>query len=225
VVALLAALGVLGVNTLACAGDRVAGLWARRKSMEIRGFLLLLTLSIVHCLFVCLLAAHFLTVTRGIHQRIPITEGTVVTLPSREQVKIVDIEFRNYPSQSLLRDRVQQVYVRFRELIEENGPPAVLQFLHPLYREGAYLHLDLEQQPAQAHRGKREPTVCNRAEVSCVSAQEPQVFLLVTHDPGLYVIVAVFTLICLLMGWYYVAGNQIRVGNGLFQNAKSELRS
>jgi hypothetical protein len=162
--------------------------------------------SIVHLVFVLVLAANLATFCLGSRQRIPIAANQVVALPSGERLRVAELNLVNYPDASLLAGRVMNGRVQLQSLDRPRQSPAIVRFMRPLYRAGRFLHLDVEQRPDPLTGEKAATMVCNRAEVKNVAHFHAQAYLMITRDPGLFPILAGFAVIVLLMACYYVTG-------------------
>lgn len=196
---------LLGINTILCALNRVRNLLRTKNSISTPKLLFLLTPSFIHILFILLLAGHLLTFTAGLHQRVPIVPDAVVTLPSLSQLRVMSIDMQNYPEHTILKDRVYKGSITLQE---KNGQERILRFMNPLYIDGYYLHLDVEQLKKSGDSASKT-TVCNRAEVARGAQSDIQVSLLITRDPGLSIIMAGFIAMILLLFFYYVAQRRL----------------
>jgi len=179
VVALFFVLGVLGINTFLCACARIGSLLKRRKKIPTKNFLIALTPSLVHILFIVLLIGHLLTFTLGTYQRIPISNGSIITLPHQEPIKILNITLQNFPEKSLLKERVQQGIVTIQKIGFKTAPSQTLKFLNPLSWNGLTFHVDIGKKLKPDKKIEKGTTVCNRAQLPHADVQ---VFLLITQE-------------------------------------------
>ena len=195
----------LGINLAACAADRIVQLLPKRKQMGAGAFFTALTPSLVHLAFLAVLGGHFITFTMGYQQRIPVVMGESASLPDGGSVKFVNVETVMYGESTLLRGRMAQ-----RTLVAEiDGAPARLAFAEYLTRGFYALHLDMHMREGKAPMiaPKMDPKeTCNQSDLFKKKKQEsegPPLFLQLTYDPGLNVILAGLTVIILLMGWFF----------------------
>jgi hypothetical protein len=186
VLALFLAMALLGINTVLCALNRIVTLCRNGSGVAPGRRFLLFVPSFVHILFVLTLSGHLLTFTLGAHQRIPISADTTISLPSGARLRVDAIEMKEYPAGIRLRGRVQGASVVLLDL--SAGMRRELHFMRPIMIGSEYLHLDF----ALDRTGPM------------------QIVLLVTHDPGLPVIVTGLVLLIALMLAYYLA--RLRMG-------------
>ena len=163
--------------------------------------------SIIHCLFLLVLVGHVLTITVSTHAKVAIDAGTVVDIPGHGRLTIQRIDLEKYPDDSLLRTRTKQVHVTAEICRGDETRIDMVKFLEPLRLGNTYLHLDLERRPKKKVALYEETTVCNRSEFS-LTRHEPQVFLVITEDPGFNVIVIGFCGIIVLLVWYYLSSTR-----------------
>lgn len=208
--ALLAALALLGVNTVVCTINRLREIAAGSQKKDHR-FVLALLPSIVHILFITVMIGHAVTIIAGSWTRVPLREGGQVTidraLPPLTVTRIADIYF---PEDSRLAKRIKQTEVT---LAGRDGETVRVSYLESVRYHGYRLHLDMvKQKQGGAHinrhvRPADDRETCNRAETfrSKERKREPgqMVQLLVISDPGLPVIITGFTLILAVMAWYF----------------------
>ncbi|TAL33031.1 MAG: hypothetical protein EPN93_15315 [Spirochaetes bacterium] len=204
----------LGANTIACAMQRVSFLWSRRANFAAKQFLILMTPSMVHIVFLVMLSGHFLTFTLYEYRRIPIQESTRVDLLDGRTAAIKTIERERFPNGSLLHDRVRQVEV---ELEIGEGPLARstrLGFLSPVYDGDVWLQLDLERKKMKEARIDPTDESCNKERNFHMDhVRTPgmaQVYLVQTRDPGFLVLLPCFGLVILMMALYFAAGSTRR---------------
>jgi len=209
--ALLAALALLGINTVVCTINRLREIAAGSQKKDHR-FVLSLLPSIVHILFITVMIGHAVTITAGSWTRIPLSEGGRVTidraLPPLTVTRIADVYF---PGDSRLAKRIQQTEVT---LAGSDGETVRVSYLESVRYHGYRLHLDMvKQKEGKAHLNRHvrpadDKETCNRSETfrSKERKREPgqMVQLLVISDPGLPVIITSFTLILIAMTWYFI---------------------
>jgi hypothetical protein len=185
---------LLGINTILCAQARMLELWQKRSGLS-KGKLFVLYLpSLMHLVFVLMLSGHLLTFTLCQHARIPIQEGASFTLPSGEAFMVESLRPDIYSSGSKLSGRLRNMTATLRPAAPASGTPLELKILDPIRHGSLHLHLDLAPSSKQDNR--------------------PHLFLIVTKDPGLPIIVSGLTVLIALMLIYYAA----KLRNGRFQN-------
>lgn len=199
---------LLGINTLACTLRRVMVLVPRRKSLGTKKFTVLLSPSLIHLLFMFMLAGHFLSFTAVSQDKIPLTEGEKINVQGLGMADVISVKNEFFPETSLLKNRISQSVVEL--LFYENGKRVNVRiaFLEPAVVKGMILQLDME-------RKKRERIImpdpaddnCNKEKkfhyADIKTTGKPLLFLMVTKDPGLIILLPGFTIVILLMGWYF----------------------
>ncbi len=226
---LLAILFLLGINTAICSTNRVIEILKGRKQINHR-FILSLLPSAVHCLFLVVLAGHVATVTAGSWNRLLLVEGAEIIINDSMPpmtVKAIDDSF--FPVDSLLKKRISQTEVT---LSPGNGEDIHLSYLDSIRHSGYRLHLDMvkERYPERQkirHTGSVDKDeTCNRSETYLTREGKREktqaLHLLVISDPGLPVILTAFTLILVLMSWYFIGTTVTKNGSG--ENPASSAR-
>jgi len=210
---------LLGINTLACTLRRIMALVPRRESLGTKKFMVLLSPSLIHLLFMLMLAGHFLSFTVVRQNKIPVTEGVKMLINGIGNADVVSVKNEFFPETSLLKNRISQSIVELS--FNENGKqiPARISFMEPVMVKGMILQLDME-------RKKRERIIkpdpadenCNKEKKfhysETVKTEKPQLFLMVTKDPGLIILLPGFTIVILLMGWYFYQTGISKYKNG-----------
>ncbi len=197
VLVLFLAMGLLGINTVLCALNRIVTLWRNGSGIPPGRRFLLFVPSFVHILFVLTLSGHLLTFTLGVHQRVPVDEETMITLPSGTRLKVESVETREYPTRTRLQGRLQGASILLRNL--PGGTRRELRFMQPIMIGPDYLHLDFEPNPTGGAGPSQSP-----------AGKPVRMFVRVTRDPGLPVIVTGLILQIGLMLVYYLA--RLRIG-------------
>ncbi|MBP7737575.1 MAG: hypothetical protein KA369_16460 [Spirochaetes bacterium] len=209
--ALITVLALLGLNTVACTFNRLRELAAGSSAKDYR-FVISLLPSIVHMLFIAVMIGHAMTITMGSWTRIPLSEGAEIVInPSVPPLTVQRIADAYFPEGSRLSKRIMQTRVT---LTGGDGGDISISYLESVRYKGYRLHLDMVKQkqgkarlnqPAQIVENKE---TCNRSETfrSKERKREPSqtVQLLVISDPGLPIIIAGFTLILVIMTWYFI---------------------
>lgn len=227
--ALVLVLLLLGINTIVCTINRVTTLFTGSKRS---GYLFVQSLlpSAVHLLFVAVMLGHAITVTAGSWTRIPLTPGGIVSIdPSIPALAVRSIRDAYYPAGSRLANRLRQTEVI---LTADRGPVLSVSYLEPVRYHGYWLQLDMikekkEKIIAPAVKPKIEDSeICNKAEtfrsVRPKRDRGQKLFLLAIRDPGLPVILAAFTLILIIMAWYFISLTITR--NGRQESSAPESR-
>lgn len=205
---------LLVINTLACTFIRVSALIPLRKKIGAIRFMILLSPSIIHLLFVLMLTGHFAGFVLIKHSRVPIAEGEEVIIEPLGKVKILSIEHKFYPDSTLVNNRVKQSEVKVLAY-EQNGSKEVeIKFLEPLLVRGSLIQLDMKKIKKDQMVVPHDDETCNREEdyhyKEKNSSVIPQLYLISTYDPGLWILLPGFSLIILVMGWYFFHITSIR---------------
>jgi hypothetical protein len=199
---------LLGVNTLACTLRRILVLLPRRKSYGTKRFIVLLSPSAIHLLFMLMLAGHLLSFTAVKQEKVPLAEGEKITIKSIGEADVVSMKNDFFPESSLLKNRIKQSHVELS--FNNNGTPVVkkIGFMEPVIMNGTILQLDMEKKKREKIE-KPDPAdeTCNKEKkfhyTETKKTEKPQLFLLVTEDPGLLILLPGFTIVIILMGWYF----------------------
>ena len=209
---LVCVLFLLGVNTVICTCNRIIALVAGTKRSAYH-FAQSLLPSIVHILFITVMAGHAITATAGSWTRIPVSHGgNLVIDQSIPPLVVQSIRDTYYPAGSLMANRIRQTEV----ILEGEGKIRIpLSFLDSVSYHGYRLQLDMvkhkkEQIVEAAARPKIvDSEICNKAETfrSVQRKREPaqKLLILAIKDPGLPVILAAFALILVIMTWYFIS--------------------
>ncbi len=208
---LFVVMGLLGLNTFICACNRVSELIPRRGAMPQILFLHKLTPSIVHFLFLVIMAGHLITFTMGKWDRFPIEEGSVVTVGKETFLTVQSVQNRYFPEESKMRERISQTEV---VLLDAQKNEIKIEYTKPAFVNGACLHLDRvkirkkdEVKKRLIEKSGNDEETCNKANVyhdKKAMKQNPNPQILIVSDPGLYIIISGLTLIMGLMSWYFI---------------------
>ena len=168
----------LGFNTGICTLDRIRSLFAKRKHMEMRVFLLKITPSFIHICFLIMLSGHLISMISGFNKLIPV--GSELKTPIPIQVQVLDQHCNYYSSPELLKGHLKQCTLSFK--LHTGGEEVVkqLSFLNPFTYQGFSFHL---------RRDKK--------------AKDQGLQITIKRDPGLKFILSGFTFLVLLMLWYF----------------------
>lgn len=209
-VPLIAVLFLLGMNTVICTLNRAFALFSARTKTDYR-FVLSLLPSAVHILFITVMLGHAVTITTGSWTRLPLAEGAELKIdPSIPPLTVDTIKDEFFPEGSLLANRIRQTTV----LLTGGSGEIRLSYLDSI-RYGAHrLHLDMVKKKNPGDHENRHAQMadsketCNRSETfrSGERKREPaqEIYLLAITDPGLPVILASFSLILVIMTWYFI---------------------
>jgi hypothetical protein len=201
-------MGLLGLNTFACAISRMSRLIHQRRSMTTVRFLHLMTPSLVHLLFIMIMIGHLTTFATGAWQTLPLAVDKSVTIDSIDATyQVQGVQDRFFSDTSAMRDRIAQTTVT---LIDANREMTRLAYTRPAYLNGRFFLLDKagkKQKRTQTQRIMPSATeeTCNKAPdyvETDQSRKKNRQLLLVVKDPGLPIIIAGLTLIMVLMIGY-----------------------
>ncbi len=209
-VPLFAVLFLLGVNTVICTLNRVIALFSARTKTDYR-FVLALLPSVVHLLFITVMLGHAVTITMGSWNRLPLAEGAVLQIdPSVPPLTVGTIKDEFFQEGSFLANRIRQTTVP----LAGAGDEIRLSYLDSIKYHGYRLHLDMVKKKTPGNHENRHAQMadsketCNRSETfrSGKRTREPaqELYLLAIADPGLPVILASFSLILVIMTWYFI---------------------
>lgn len=186
---------LLAVNTFICTWNRVTSLLKIRSSLPFKRFLVLLTPSIIHAMFIIILIGHFVTFTCGKWEKHTISVGTELAIGS-ENFKVIDVNKIKYPETSRMNHLLKQINVT---LSDKNGQNHKLSFMSPLRIDGKHVLLGKMKK-------KNIPRDCSEEGdefMFRVKKNKSDLFITIISDPGLYIIVGGFMVILLFMPWYF----------------------
>jgi len=202
VAGIMIVLTVLSINTVTCSLSRIKALWTSRGGYGPWTLARLFIPSVIHILFIIMLAGHLLTFSAGSRLRMPIMDGASIPLPDKSTIEVLKISHLNYPKKSLLKDRIAQSTVRFRLLSGGAEKDMTVSFLDPAYTGNYFIHADIEQ------KKRPDSRVCTKATVINTSRMEPESYLTITKDPGVFIILATFGIMIILMITFYINKNK-----------------
>jgi len=168
----------LGFNTGICTLDRIQNLLAKRQNMDMRVFLLKITPSFIHICFLIMLSGHLISMISGFNKRILLTPELETPFPIHAQ--IINQHCDYFTSPELLKGHLNQCTVSFR--LRTNGEEVVqqLSILKPFTYQGFTFHLTRDKKSG-----------------------EEGLQIIIKRDPGLKFILFGFTMLVLLMLWYF----------------------
>lgn len=199
---------LLGINTIACTLNRVMALLPRRKSIGLKRFLVLISPSVIHILFIFMLAGHLLSFTAVTQDRIPVTQGDKIQIRGAGSIEVKSISYEYFPDSTLLRQRIRQVYVDFNTENKDGVNFYKTAFMEPVFINGNIIILDMEKKK-QEQIIKPDPAKenCNKEQkfhyAQSGSETKPQLYLLVIKDPGIFMLLPGFCIVILIMIWYF----------------------
>ncbi|MDQ7786138.1 MAG: hypothetical protein RDU01_00865 [Thermodesulfovibrionales bacterium] len=180
VILLLALLGMLSINTAVCVINRLSALWKTRKQMTAFVLYHRITPSLAHICFFVMLIGHFLSLTTGVHQSIPLYPGSSFSLTGEINGEIIDHSCERYSEPAIIRGFLKQCSVTLK-LRDKETLVKQINFLDTFSRHGFAFHLGMDKKSAS-----------------------PNLKLSVKRDPGVPLIVSGFTVLILLMMCYYL---------------------
>ncbi len=209
IVALFGIFALLGINTAACTARRVMALWPKRSEMPAKRFAVLLSPSIIHLLFIGMLSGHLLSFTALTQERAPLVEGATLDLAGTGAFTVGAVRHRFFDEKSLLAGRIAQSTVEVSYMKDGVETTVPVEFLRSVSINGALLQLDMEKKKKSG-----KPIVQNPADENCnkennynyaklLEETRPQLFIVATRDPGLFILIPGFALVILTMGWYF----------------------
>jgi hypothetical protein len=175
---LLGLLLALGFNTGICTFDRIRTLLAKRHSMDMRGFLLKITPSLIHICFLIMLSGHLISAISGLNKTIPV--GSALETSPPMQAQVLDQRCDYFSSPELLKGHLDQCMLSLRLYNGKEEVVKQLGFLNPFTYQGVSFHLSRDKK-----------------------AKEEGLLIIIKRDPGLKFILFGFTLLIVLMLWYF----------------------
>jgi hypothetical protein len=214
---------LLGINTFACTLNRIITLLPRRKSIGTKRFMVLISPSVVHILFLGMLAGHLLSFTAVTQDKIPFTEGDKIYLNGVGDVRVISIRNEFFPESSLMKQRIKQTRVEIS--INNNGIESVdnISFLEPAVIGGTIIQLDMEKKKENVIvKPLSKDETCNKEKkfhyAENTAQVNPQLYFLVTRDPGLFILLPGFFIVILIMGWYFYQTNFSKQNKDYMEN-------
>ncbi len=212
---------LLGINTLACTINRISKLLPRRMALGTKKFLVLISPSAVHLLFILMLAGHLLSFAFVEQQKVPVYEGAVVTAQGIDSMTVKSIKYEYFPDTSLLKGRVKQseaeiTYTDKGQIISDK-----IAFMKPVIINGNILILDMEKKKQESIvKPDPAPDNCNKEHKfnysTRLTGEAPQLYFLVINDPGLFILIPGFCIVIIIMVWYFVMKNTSVKDDDLF---------
>jgi hypothetical protein len=188
---LLLSLFALGINTGICTMNRLISLFSKRRQMSTKIFFLKITPSLTHICFLVMLSGHLLSMISGYNGMLPVEIGVKTSLPTQPEIEILKQNCDNYPSSGPLRGFPEQCTVALRLQTLREMTQKQISFLHPLYWQGYVFHLGMDKR----------------------SSKSPELTISIKRDPGVKLILVGFTILILLMLWYFPQVNRDIINN------------
>jgi hypothetical protein len=214
---------LLGINTFACTLNRMTVLVPRKKILGTKRFLVLISPSVIHILFMAMLAGHFLSFTAVTQQKIPVAEGDKIFVNGVGEISVKSIKNEFFPDSSFLAQRIKQI--RTEISIDADGvkKDEIVSFLEPVLINGNIIQLDIEKKKENMIvKPLPKDETCNKEKkfnYSENTAQvNPQLFLLITRDPGILILLPGFFIVILIMGWYFYQTNFSKMNKEYMDN-------
>ena len=205
---------LLGINATICTINRIAELASGKNAASAYRFVVTLLPSVIHILFIMVMAGHAITMTFGTWNRFPIEQNAVIRIDQAIPALTVK-EIRNelYPDTTLIANTIRQTTVT---LEDSEGQKLNIKYLDSVGYHGYDLHLDMvREKNTMPEELKKNNTVtpgndevCNTSDPfnakNKPAEKQKKLCLLVISDPGLPVILTGFTLILIIMTWYFI---------------------
>ena len=174
-----------GINTVACTTDRLSILWKKRRQMGRGIFFFKITPSLIHICFLVILSGHLLSLVSGMNREISVIPGSENILTEQSRVSVLDQNCDYYSSPEPIKGLLKQCVVSLE--LRRPGEIAFkkLGFLRPFFWHGFSFHLVRDKK-----------------------ADGPGLKIAVKRDPGLKLILSGFSVMVLLMLWYYLRLNK-----------------
>jgi hypothetical protein len=185
-VMLLLSLFALGINTCICTLNRLISLFSNRKQMSNKIFLLKIIPSLTHICFLVMLSGHLLSMISGYNVVLPLEAGVKTSLPAQAEIEILKQNCDYYLSPESLKGSIKQCTVALKLQMQGETTQEQIGFLHPLYWHGYSFHVGMDKRSSKS----RELTIS------------------IKRDPGARLILIGFTVLILLMLWYFTQINR-----------------
>ncbi len=180
---LVALLAALSLNTAICATNRIADLWRARRQIKAPVFFYRITPSLAHVCFLVMLAGHFLSMTTGFQRVVSVYPGATLSLPSGEKIEIIDQHCENYSRPEIISGPLKQCGVTMK-LPDKKAVFQEISFLDSFSWHGLTFHLGMDKK-----------------------SRKLDLKLTIKRDPGALWILSGFTVLILLMMWYFLKIN------------------
>ncbi len=174
-----------GINIAVCTIDRLLALWSKRGRTGTGVLFLRTSPSLIHICFSIVLAGHFLSMVAGFNRSIDVIPGQAAALPSQDSVRVLDRQCDYYDSPEIIRGYMKQCTISIELVTSAEKTLKLIRFLDPLSRHGLSFHLVAEKK-----------------------AGAPKMKIIVKDDPGVNLILWGFTVMVLLMLWYFPQMNK-----------------
>lgn len=168
----------LGFNTGICTLDRLRNLLAGGQNMDMRVFLLKITPSLIHICFLIMLSGHLISMISGLNKRIPVSSELETPFPIHAQIMNQHCDY--FTSPELLKGHLDQCTVSLKMQIDGREEVKQLSILNPFTYQGFSFHLSMDKK-----------------------SKEEGLQIIIKRDPGLKFILSAFTILVLLMLWYF----------------------
>lgn len=180
-VMLMFSLFALGINTGICTLNRLMSLFSNRKQMSSKIFFLKIIPSLTHICFLAMLSGHLLIMISGYNEELPVAAGVKTSLPTKANVEILMQSCDYYLSPESIKGSLKQCTVSLKLQMQGETTQKQISFLHPLYWKGYSFHLGMDKS----------------------SSKSPELKISIKRDPGIRLILFGFTVLILLMLWYF----------------------
>ena len=211
-VLLFGVMGCLGGNILVCAVQRIVQIYGQRSGIRTPVLIKTLLPSMIHLLFLVVLAGHLATFTMGQWEKVPIFPGqTMAAAGMAHSLEVMSVSHTYYPEDSGLKGRIAQTTVVVKT---PDGRAYVLTHGHPVKIGGQHIYLDMARKKPAAAPTAPAPVISNLDEETCNKEQvyhtkkpakeNRRLSLLVVTDPGLVPISLGLAGILVLMVWYFI---------------------
>jgi hypothetical protein len=175
---MLGLLLALGFNTGICTFDRIRILMAKRRHIDSGRFLLKITPSLIHMSFLIMLSGHVISMISGFSKTIPVVPA--LETPAPIQAQVLDQHCDYFRSPELLKGHLDQCMLSLKLYTGKKEVVKQLSFLNPFSYQGFSFHLSRDKK-----------------------AKEERLQIIIKRDPGLKFILLGFTILIVLMLWYF----------------------
>lgn len=152
-------------------------------------FIGIFTPSLIHICFLIILSGHLLSMISGFNLSIYVMPEKKISLLLQTNIRVLDQNCDYYNSPELLKGFVKQCTVSLE--LEAQGKKTLKQisFIEPLFWQGYSFHLLMDKK-----------------------TDTPKIKLIIKNDPGVRLILSGFTILVLLMVWYFTQLYKVNKG-------------
>jgi len=180
---LLFLLLLLGINTVACSIDRLLRLLPLRKKMARLEFMVTLTPTLVHLVFILVLCGHLLSSFTGSVEKVSCAPGQALELSGQRTLQVLAVRCETHAQPPSLAGKLKKMSAALHFRAPGFDGEFTAAILAPAHRAGFSFHLDSVDKYARSR----------------------ELVLIIRRDPGIGLIIPGLLAIIALMLWYFPA--------------------